>query len=417
LKGDVGYFVGGFGFTGVPGGPYFDSVFSDVWRYEGSNWTRVSPSNATLGGRKGGMLWATQASDGSGELFHFGGELQLAFTFANDMFVFNVALLRWSKVVVESDSPLERASGATWQVGRQLFVFGGQSRLGILADMWRFDLDTRRWSEVVTARKPTARYGASAWTLPGSLMLFGGTGVSEALETGKLADTWLFDIPSQTWSRVGAAFPANYVTNWTNPMNPSARAFAGSWVDRRDSNPYLFGGEDARGSLLSDVWHLNVASQRWVLTSDMVLQPFQNTRGCYNELGVLNVSSVMPGRQSFAVFALANDEVVIFGGVGPNNNPALVGRVGVVEDTWKLVYRYPRRNDLPAILIPLLILLALLILLVLWLLWCRRRRQKGTMIVDFGGGQFKANTLFKPSPLQSTYDMQDLLQDSVGEFN
>lgn len=70
--------------------------------------------------------------------------------FLNDMYAFDVDLLNWSQVLADEASPLPAPRGAhtAVAVGRKLYVFGGQSKAETLSDLWVFDTDRARWTQV-----------------------------------------------------------------------------------------------------------------------------------------------------------------------------------------------------------------------------------------------------------------------------
>jgi hypothetical protein len=413
---DDGYLFGGYGFSGSPAYP---SVFSDVWKYSGQTWSLLSPSFLGLNARSGAMIWAVGGTNG-GELVVFGGATRFGNTYFNDMFVYRIASRNWTEVTLVGARPTGRASAAVWTAGRRLYMFGGRSLVGLMSDLWYFDLDAKLWTAVGSGASnagsvswPGARVGACSWIVTDSsgtvLMLFGGEGFSGSAQQGKLADTWFFSLVTNKWTVQSVSVPVNYVTNWTDVpatlLRPGARSFAASWLDRKDSSPYFFGGESS-SAILGDLWRFSLQSQLWEIVSELDSKPFTNVKGCYGTQQEASVSNRLPSRHSGGAWALG-DEVVLFGGVGPNNGDST--NVGMVEDTWKLVWTTDSGLNIPAVVVPLVLAL-LVLLLLLFLLYRRwRRRQQPLYVVDLGGGAFKANTLFRPNSNQSTYDFADLL--------
>ena len=86
---------------------------------------------------------------------------------------------RWRALTPAGAVPEPRAHGAAVfdPVGRRLIVFGGQGELGLLNDVWAFDLAAGTWSRLATrGTGPPERLGADAVYDPGGhrLVLWAG---------------------------------------------------------------------------------------------------------------------------------------------------------------------------------------------------------------------------------------------------
>jgi N-acetylneuraminic acid mutarotase len=83
-----------------------------------------------------------------------------------------------------------------------MYVFGGKDNDDEkLNDLWRFDLETEVWEEIIAApgsQKPIGRYGHSSATYNGHLIVFGG--IHEI--TKELNDLYIFNFQTNQWRRL-----------------------------------------------------------------------------------------------------------------------------------------------------------------------------------------------------------------------
>jgi hypothetical protein len=419
INGD-GYLFGGYGFTPFKQQSVLPSIFSDVWRYSAAQphaWTQLTSGDANVGGRMQSVVFP----DPSG-VYVFGGTTRRG-ELKNDLWLYRFADDKWLSQPVTGLVPTPRTSPVSWRAGRKLYVFGGSSGAGLLADFWSYDLDGGRWSLIGGTNAsdtvanydtlwPGARMGACSWTLDSerTLLLFGGAGFAAERAEGMLGDTWAFDTASGRWSTSDERRPVNYKPDFAkeNP-GPEGRAFAQFWYDAGEGSAYVFGGEGV-GRTLSDLWRYDATHRKWLLMSDgpqVLGELFYNAAGCYGAKNAPDRRNLLPGRRAGVAFFLGTGEAAVVGGVGANAKP--YDGYSVVSDTWVLLLPTGGVN-VPAIVVPILLFLLLLLLLLFFCLWRRwRRRYDGKRVVDLGGGTFKSNEIFKENTNQSVYDMADLL--------
>ena len=107
------------------------------------------------------------------------------------------------------------------------------------------------WQQLNPGTTPGARYGHSMVVLNGKITLCGGMGPQETVEKGPLwTDVWEWDDLQDKWDEVK---PAN--------SPPPARYFHSAAVI--NGKMYVFFGQDAGGSVLSDAWCLDPATKNW----------------------------------------------------------------------------------------------------------------------------------------------------------
>eukprot|EP01122_Echinamoeba_exundans_P009502 TRINITY_DN3388_c0_g2_i1.p1 TRINITY_DN3388_c0_g2~~TRINITY_DN3388_c0_g2_i1.p1 ORF type:complete len:1268 (+),score=125.86 TRINITY_DN3388_c0_g2_i1:130-3933(+) len=166
----------------------------------------------------------------------------------------------------------------------EIYVFGGRGynsagSISILNDLWRFRINDSTWtwlagelsgaqpgvygtrgSGVAGVTVPGSRYEAAAWFDPTKLQLglFGGrTGTP----FNTFADSWIYDVASNTWTwisgpqnatdNVGSYPPRNTATT---AYNVSARYGSSIIYDSKNLQRVLFGGSGTSNAARNDAW-------------------------------------------------------------------------------------------------------------------------------------------------------------------
>ena len=227
------WLFGGQGFAASSQG-----ALNDLWKWDGSNWTWVSGSNAPSQQGSYGTLGVTSPM--------------------------NV--------------PGARYASASWKdFSDNLWLFGGRgysaSGQGNLNDLWKWDGTNWTWVSgsngvdqvgsygmegVASAPNvPGARYWALSWgDLSGNFWLFGGQ-ESVANGSGHLNDLWRWDGTNWTWvsGSNGDDQVGSYGTQGVPDVSnvPGARYASAAWRDST-GNLWLFGGVGYVVSYLNDLW-------------------------------------------------------------------------------------------------------------------------------------------------------------------
>jgi N-acetylneuraminic acid mutarotase len=222
---------------------------SDLWKFDGSDWTLVAGSNARNqegnyvsgetnypGARYGSNSWI----DLSGNLWLFGGSFydeagDYPYDY-NDLWKFNPSTNQW-----------------TWISGSET-----PEEPGIYGIMGTSSTDN----------VPGARSYSISWMdSSGNLWLFGGTGYdsSESGAYGALNDLWKFNPLTGEWTWISGSNEADQPGAYGSKNTPSvanipgARSYSISWTDSSGSL-WLFGGlgydssDSARYGDLNDLW-------------------------------------------------------------------------------------------------------------------------------------------------------------------
>jgi N-acetylneuraminic acid mutarotase len=287
-----------FGGRGYAGSGSF-TYLSDLWKYDGTNWTWLSgpnvggwlgtygtkgvPASGNLpGARYGAMTWR----DAAGNLWLFGGYgyAASAMGYLNDLWKWDGTYWTW---VAGANVPdqfgsygTKGVSGATNQPGTrrhsnswtaangELWLFGGYgldggSTQGYMNDLWRFDGTYWTWmggsntasqlgaygtlGVASPTNQPGARLAAARWQLGnGDVWVHGGFG-SDAANVGRtLADLWKWDGTNWTWmagSNLGNQGNVHGSKGVPSPLvTPGSRQGAASWFDPDAGTLWLLGG-------------------------------------------------------------------------------------------------------------------------------------------------------------------------------
>jgi N-acetylneuraminic acid mutarotase len=300
-----------FGGQGYASTGSFGSL-SDLWKYDGTNWTWVSGSDST--GRPG--VYGTKGVAAAGNV------------------------------------PGARMGAATWlDASGDLWLFGGYGRnattAGHLNDLWRFDGTYWTWVAGSNATESYAHFGtkgvANALNVPGGWVagvswrdsdgdfwLFGGFGYTETTG-GTLNAMWKYDGTNWTWvagSNTTDQYPTYGAKGVPAPGNiPGARFGAASCLDTRGTL-WLHGGSGraSNGSgLLNDLWAFDGTNWTWVAGDTLMDKP-----GQYFVQGVPNAGNVVGGRYYGAAwYDSVHVGLRLFGGYGRDE-----ASVGLLSDLW-----------------------------------------------------------------------------------
>lgn len=138
-------------------------------------------------------------------LFLYGGEHVARTPVDSEQTAWSLSLfdLQWRKLP-DGPSPRVAHSQAVSNDGLSVFVFGGRAGISMseapLNDLWRFDLERDKWTECVSVQgdPPSPRSFHKMVCVGSSLFVFGGCSAE-----GRLADLHRYDIDGNTWHPLG----------------------------------------------------------------------------------------------------------------------------------------------------------------------------------------------------------------------
>ncbi|KAF5397260.1 Kelch domain-containing protein 4 [Paragonimus heterotremus] len=269
------------------GGEYYDgkktTMFSDLFVYhcKDNRWEVIKSSN-TPPPRSGHQAVYIKTSNTPASVWVFGGEYasptQLRFYHYKDLWCLRLRTRKWEHMRVEGSCPCARSGHRMVAWKSSFMLFGGFSDTGsktvYFNDMWIFDLDVLRWNPVqLTGDVPSPRSGCLFF--PGSdmkyLYIFGGyfkEYVTRDMERGvACADFFRVNIEKD-------ASVAKCICMRTSGIRPKPPRSAMAGVLQTANRVILFGGvhdiesedgESVVGHFHNDMYVVDLEKAKWHL--------------------------------------------------------------------------------------------------------------------------------------------------------
>ncbi len=251
--------------------------------------------------------------DAAQRMVFFGGNLGVpvncsfgATEFTDELWAYNTACDNFERIEVESGPAARGRHAVALDEARQrMIITGGRTRAGtsgpyqVFADTWAFDLATDTWTELAANGPMGGRFNHSAVVAGDKMVVFGGNNASDGAMITPHNDTWVFDLTTDTWSQLATNTP------------PPARLYHAAATD--GDFLYVYAGGDANaffGTFFRDLWALDLASGEWTMLHDGVSTPAPLGR----MWGALEFDDL-------------TGELVMFGGHDD-------GQLGNANDTW-----------------------------------------------------------------------------------
>lgn len=142
----------------------------------------------------------------------------------------------------------------------KIYVHSGCPEAGRLADLWVFDIPTKAWSELPPA-PPPARGGASIAYLGNKIYRM--NGFDGKVEQGGALD--VFDVATGSWSTIshssdGIAGPTARSVATLLPVVTQGKEYLVTMFGERDPSSL---GHAGAGKMLSDAWAFDVLQTQW----------------------------------------------------------------------------------------------------------------------------------------------------------
>lgn len=132
----------------------------------------------------------------------------------------DVATDRWRKLELQVEPPARCNSRMVYDSKNQVIVlFGGDGQDRVLADTWLFDVHTQTWSERQPSRSPYPRscHGMAYLEKSGVVLLMGGKAAPPSYrDVQRLSNqVWVYDVAKNVWSPVAADMPETDGSEWS----------------------------------------------------------------------------------------------------------------------------------------------------------------------------------------------------------
>lgn len=268
-------------------------------------WQQLTPANAGPGPR---YEHAMEYSPANNQIYLFGG--RDGSRIYNDIWALDINTLTWRQLAVNSPTaPPARFSTVMIvdQNAENLYIATGHTQGNQnLGDVWRLNLSTETWEDLTATAGPgpVARYGGPGGNFGDNLVLTHGFGTTRYDDTWRfntttdqwenitppgqvplkrclfaataaagtsliihggcaapfgdcfLDDTWILDVPNNTWRQV---------TSDVKPVGRQYHTIVPAISSQGLVKVILFGGQDASRTARNDTWILDVDSGAWTL--------------------------------------------------------------------------------------------------------------------------------------------------------
>jgi N-acetylneuraminic acid mutarotase len=134
--------------------------------------------------------------------------------------------------------------------GRLILFGGAEWNAGVFYnDTWAYDYNSNEWMKLNPSVQPPSRFNPGVAYIPDqqAILIFGGYEPSKH----NLADTWLFDVRTDTWLELKP------------PNSPSPRSNVGMVYDEKNKKVILFGGSSNSEYPNSDTWVYDFEYNTW----------------------------------------------------------------------------------------------------------------------------------------------------------
>jgi hypothetical protein len=234
----------------------------------------------------------------------------------NDLSLFNT-LTKHSQTVLHGDyySAPARKFHSTCLIGNQLVVWGGLGDdQNARSETFVLRLDEQTWTNPApNTPAPSPRYGHSAASIRLEMYAFGGMNENGVV----FSDLCVYSLQTGNWDTYDENRFKPEVVAW-----PTARAFH-TTVSANDRSIFVYGGQDAAGAFMTDLWFWDVSISRFVQVFASHEPADDAAFYAYEDITmpqVIDFKRVAPLIQSSAVFT---DNMIYFlGGQDPGFNPS-----------------------------------------------------------------------------------------------
>jgi hypothetical protein len=213
------------------GGLGSGGLSADTWTWDGTTWTKQLPTGPTA--RSGAAMAYDIATH---DVVLFGGDGSTALL--SDTWVWSGTAWTSPTLTAATPSPRFESSTAYDNSTQNVVLYGGEGSSGAISDTWTWN--GINWTKQPVS-SPAGRFGAPMVydAANNDVILFGGSD-----GTNNYAETW-------NWN-------GTYWTSVSSATNPSARYLSSMAFDTLTNSAVLFGGNDGTNTL-SDTWSFNVA--------------------------------------------------------------------------------------------------------------------------------------------------------------
>ncbi|OMJ74748.1 hypothetical protein SteCoe_26260 [Stentor coeruleus] len=165
------------------------------------------------------------------KLYLFGG--QSVTGNLNDLWAYTPSFTTWSEIIFQNNPPSPRHSFAYASIGDIIVIWGGQTESGYNNDLFIYNTVTNIWTEMQSSSilQPNKRYGACMIIDLPYIYIGGG-----ANELGILNDVWVYDIIKEEYSKTSFKVRKKYAYCYLNKGNLHFES--GEFYDIRETSNF-----------------------------------------------------------------------------------------------------------------------------------------------------------------------------------
>ncbi|MHA2323704.1 MAG: Kelch repeat-containing protein, partial [Candidatus Thorarchaeota archaeon] len=195
-----------------------------IYSYTANSWTRLVLTPSPSARSNHAMVYCNETN----EIILYGGQGPSANP--TDTWSFSPVTQTWSQVVTATNPGVHHSLAMAYDPQENaVILFGGFGDDGMTRDdTWKFDCDTREWTELTPDTAPLARYG--------HVMVYDET-INKLVMTsgnsaqGHLQDTWTFEVSTSNWTELSPT------------GNPDRLKWPSMTYDSVNQKCILFGGQ------------------------------------------------------------------------------------------------------------------------------------------------------------------------------
>lgn len=261
------------------------------------------------------------------KVYIYGGEITPREPVDGDVHVVDITTGKYERVHGKGDVPEPRVGHVAGVINGNIYVFGGRggpsmTPLEEAGAVYRFSPSTSTWTKLTpsSATYPCARSYHAATTTSSGLIVHAGCGDAS---TGRLRDTWAFDVASQVWTQLADA-PGD--------------GRGGTSIAFLDNKLFRFGGFNGKTEIGGSIDSLDLNQTGDGDGEGWQTRPFGQAAGLGREDidGLISEGEVPGARSVHALLPIAGKLVTLFG----EGKPSHTGGHDAAGNFWDDVWMY-----------------------------------------------------------------------------
>ncbi|MFW9810423.1 MAG: kelch repeat-containing protein, partial [Candidatus Thorarchaeota archaeon] len=207
-----------------------------TYTYASDQWAELTCTTTPPARSNHAMVYSNQTN----EIIMYGG------FGVTDTWSFDCATQTWSEVVTTTNPGVHHSLALAYDPQENaVILFGGFDADGYETDdTWKFDCETREWTDLAPSTTPLARYG-HVMVYDESINLIVMTAGNTATQ-GHQDDTWVFSTTANIWTELtptGSPDPLKWPSMTYDAMNQKCILFGGQIGDNAVDHTWIYDGQ------------------------------------------------------------------------------------------------------------------------------------------------------------------------------